>query len=229
MDQIQKLTVDLATTKSLLDMQDRDRQAANAGASTSALGQAKLRIPAHAKGKKTPSRSDTPMASAGSRQAAPSRDDDSVKHGLDGVGDSDDGTSSMDSEGNRWIPIWRTIKKKKLGQGDCEDSRGCGMPPSATAHPPARIRFDIKPKDPPAYHGKATEDVEVWSQQVDNYLQLLGGDDDMQVAYVGTLLQRAAQLWFQWENNAGRRRKTWTQLAESLCDRFGNPTKADYA
>ena len=69
----------------------------------------------------------------------------------------------------------------------------------------------------------------MWSQQVDNYLQLLGGDDAMQVAYVGTLLQGAAQLWFQRENNAGRRPRTWTQLAESLCDRFGNPTKADYA
>ena len=37
------------------------------------------------------------------------------------------------------------------------------------------------------------------------------------------------QLLFQRENNAGRRPRTWTQLAESLCDRFGNPTKADYA
>ena len=79
LDQIQKLTVDLATTRSLLDVQDRDRQAAHAGASTSAPATTKLRIPAHAKGKKTPSRSDTPMASAGSRHAAPSKDDDSVK------------------------------------------------------------------------------------------------------------------------------------------------------
>ena len=51
----------------------------------------------------------------------------------------------------------------------------------------------------------------------------------MQVAYVGTLLQGATQLWFQRENNAGRRPRTWTQLAESLCNRFGNTTKADYA
>ena len=144
-------------------------------------------------------------------------------------GDSDGGSSVTDSEGNKWIPIWRTIRNQKLGQGDCEGSRGCGTPPLAPAQPSARIRFDIKPKDPPAYYGKAIEDVEVWSQQVDNYLQLLGGDDEMQVAYVGTLLQGAAQLWFQRENNAGRRPRTWTQLAESLCDRFGNPTKADYA
>ena len=32
------------------------------------------------------------------------------------------------------------------------------------AQPPAQIRFDIKPKDPPTYHGKAIEDIEVWSQ-----------------------------------------------------------------
>ena len=30
-------------------------------------------------------------------------------------------------------------------------------------------------------------------------------------------------------NNAGRRPRTWTHLAESLCNCFGNPTKADYA
>ena len=85
-------------------------------------------------------------------------------------------------------------RRKKSGQGDCEGSRGCGTDTPAPAQPPAQIRFHIKPKDPPAYHGKATQDVEVWSQQVDNYLQLLGGDDAVQVAYVGTLLQGAAQL-----------------------------------
>ena len=164
LEQIQKLTEDLTTTRSLLDVQNTDRQAANAGASTSAPATANPRIPAHAKRKKTPNRSDTPMMSAGSRHATPSKDDDSGNHGLDDGGDSDDGISSMDSDGNKWVPLWRTIRKKKLGQGDCQDSRGCGTPPPAPAHQPACIQFDIKPKDPPAYHGKATEDVEVWSQ-----------------------------------------------------------------
>ena len=122
LDQIQKLTVDLATTRSLLDVQDRYRQAANAGASTSAPATTKLRIPAHAKGKKTPSRSDTPMASAGSRRTVPSRAGDSGKSRLDG-GDSDGEANSIDSDGNRWIPIWHTISKKKTSQRDCEDSQ----------------------------------------------------------------------------------------------------------
>ena len=163
LDQIQKLTVDLATTKSLLDMQDRDKQAANAGASTSAPGQSTLRLPAHAKGKKTPSRADTPMASAGSRQAAPSKYDDLWKRKLVG-GNNDGETSSGDSEDNDWVPLGYPIQKQKRSQEDCADSWGCGTSPPTPAHPPARIRFDIKPKDPPAYHGKATEDVEVWSQ-----------------------------------------------------------------
>ena len=150
-------------------MQDKDRQVANAGASTSAPVTIKSRIPTHAKGKKTPSRSDTPMASAGSRQLVPSRVGNSLKSRLDG-GDSDGGSSSIDSDGNIWGPIGRPVHKKKLGQRDCEGSRGCGMDTSTPAQPLAQIRFDIKPKDPPAYHGKATKDIEVWSQQVDNYL-----------------------------------------------------------
>ena len=60
LEQIQKLNEDLITTRSLLDVQTTDRQAANAGASTSAPAATTLRIPAQAKGKKTPSRSRYP-------------------------------------------------------------------------------------------------------------------------------------------------------------------------
>ena len=147
--------VDLATTRSLLDVQDRDRQVANAGASTSAPATTKLRIPTHVKGKKTPSRADTPMASAGSRQSVPSRAGDSVKSRLDG-GDSDGESSLIDSDGNRWVPIWQTVQKIKTGQRDCEGSQGCGTDTPTLAQSPAQIRFDIKLKHPPTYHGKAT-------------------------------------------------------------------------
>ena len=91
------------------------------------------------------------------------------------------------------------------------------------------MRFDIKPKDPPVFTGKSSDDVEVWVQQVDNYLQLLGGSDSMQVSYVGTLLQCTTQLWFQRECSARRRPDSWQDLAVALCDRFSNITKADQA
>ena len=112
MEQIQKLTVDLATTRSLLDVQDKDRQAANAGASTSAPTTMKPRIPAHVKGKKTPSRTNTSMESAGSKRIVPSKASNSVKLRLNG-GDSDGEASSIDSDGSRWVPLWQTIQKKK--------------------------------------------------------------------------------------------------------------------
>ena len=121
LEQIQKLTEDLTTTRSLLDVQNTDRQAANAGASTSAPIIAKSRIPAQAKGKKTPSRSDTPIASARSRQAAPSKYGDLWKRKLVG-GNNDGETSSGDSEDNDWVPLGHPIQKQKCGQEDCEDS-----------------------------------------------------------------------------------------------------------
>ena len=121
LEQIQKLTEDLTTTRYLLDVQDKDRQAANARASTSTPVTAKSRLPAQAKEKKTPSRSDTPIASAGSRHSLPSRTGNSAKSRLDD-GDSDGGSSSVDHDGNRWVPIWRTIWKKKTSPGDCEGS-----------------------------------------------------------------------------------------------------------
>ena len=104
-----------------------------------------------------------------------------------------DDSSSSDSDGSGWLQADGTQRKfRNIAQKDCGGSRGCGTDSPTPAQPPAQIRFDIKPKDPPTYHGKATEDIEVWSQQVDNYLQLRGGNDQMQVAYVGTLLQGAA-------------------------------------
>ena len=88
------------------------------------------------------------------------------------------------------------------------------------------MRFDIKPKDPPVFTGKSSDDIEVWVQQVDNDLQLLGGSDSMQVSYVGTLLQGTAQLWFQRKCSAGRRSDLWQELGVAACDWFSNTTKA---
>ena len=79
------------------------------------------------------------------------------------------------------------------------------------------------------FTGKSSDDVEVWVQQVDDYLQLLGGSDSIQVSYVGTLIQGTAQLWFQRECSAGRRPDSWEVPTEALCDRFRNTLKADQA
>ena len=229
LDQIQNLSVDLAATRSLLDVraqprrqQQQQQRDDGSGPSTSA-GQKKKpeKLVQKMKGKKTPSLAGSDASSFAGSGKAPSRGN-SIS--LMGIGDDGASTSSSSEDGRDAPRKWRFLRQKKGRPLDCGEDRGCG-----SDAPAAQVRFDIKPKDPPVFTGKATDDVEVWVQQVDNYLQLLGGSDAMQVSYVGTLLQGTAQLWFQREGSAGRRPGNWEDLAAALCDRFRNSTKADQA
>ena len=111
-----------------------------------------------------------------------------------------------------------------LGRVDCGRPEGCG-----TEGSPVRFKIDLKPKDPPVFSGKGTEDVEIWVKQVSNFLTIIGGPDHIQVAYVANLLQGAAQHWFQRECDAGRHPRTWRELGQALRHRFGNDTKTEQA
>ena len=111
-----------------------------------------------------------------------------------------------------------------LGRVDCGMPKGCG-----TEGSPVYFKIDLKPKDPPVFSGKGTEDVEIWVKQVSNFLTIIGGPDHIQVAYVANLLQGAAQHWFQRECDAGRHPRTWRELGQALRHRFGNDTKTEQA
>ena len=111
-----------------------------------------------------------------------------------------------------------------LGRADCGMPEGCG-----TEGSPVRFKIDLKPKDPPAFAGKGTEDIDIWVKQVSNFLTIIGGPDHIQVAYVANLLQGAAQHWFQRECDAGRHPRTWRELGQALRHRFGNDTKTEQA
>ena len=67
--------------------------------------------------------------------------------------------------------------------GPCGMPEGCG-----TEGSPVRFKIDLKPKDPPVFAGKGTDDVDIWVKQVSNFLTLIGGLDHIQVAYVANLL-----------------------------------------
>ena len=110
------------------------------------------------------------------------------------------------------------------GRLDCGMPEGCG-----TEGSPVRFKIDLKPKDPPVFAGKTTEDVDIWVKQVSNFLTIIGGPDHIQVAYVANLLQGAAQHWFQRECDAGRHPRTWRELGQALRKRFGNDTKTEQA
>ena len=117
-----------------------------------------------------------------------------------------------------------TVHTPRGRTGDCGMSRGCG-----TEGSPVRFKIDLKPKDPPIFAGKVTDDVDIWVKQVSNFLTLIGGPDHMQVAYVANLLQGIAQHWFQRECDAGRHPRTWRELGQALRHRFGNNTKTEQA
>ena len=109
-------------------------------------------------------------------------------------------------------------------RASCDRTEGCG-----TATPAAGFDISLKPKDPPTFAGKPNEDVEVWVQQVENFLLLIGGSDPMQVAYIANLLHGPAQLWFQRECKGGNRPENWDCLSHMLLERFGNVTKKEFA
>ena len=58
------------------------------------------------------------------------------------------------------------------GRSDCGMPEGCG-----TEGSPVRFKIDLKPKDPPVFAGKGTDDVDVWVKQVSNFLTIIGGPD----------------------------------------------------
>ena len=57
--------------------------------------------------------------------------------------------------------------------------------------------MQIKPRSPPTFSGRTQEDVEMWVGQVSNFFRLVGGPPQKQVAFASTLLQGAAQTWWQ--------------------------------
>ena len=82
---------------------------------------------------------------------------------------------------------WRSYAASGHKKLDCGATVGCHSEEVTT-----KFELSVKPKDPPSFSGKQSDDVEVWIRQVDNFLSLIGGSDRMQVAYMVNLLQHTA-------------------------------------
>ena len=50
------------------------------------------------------------------------------------------------------------------------------------------FNLGIKPKDPPMFHGRVTEDVTTWVVKVSNFFYLIEATDQQQIPYAATLL-----------------------------------------
>ena len=87
-----------------------------------------------------------------------------------------------------------------------------------------------KPKEPPCFYGRSSEDVHTWTSLVRHYLTFMGGSNAQQVAYSMTLLREHAHEWYMgYERRNRHPPKDWASLAAALLERFGSNIRAQEA
>ena len=87
-----------------------------------------------------------------------------------------------------------------------------------------------KPKEPPCYYGRSSEDVHTWTSLVRHYLTFMGGSDAQQVSYAITLLREHAHEWFMgYERRNRHLPRDWASLASALLERFGSNIRSQEA
>ena len=93
------------------------------------------------------------------------------------------------------------------------------------------FNIGIKPKDPPVFHGRATDDIDTWLAKVGDFLYLMEANERQQVAYTATLLQDAAADWWMalLKERSGVRPADFPEMAVLLQKRFGSTTRVDRA
>ena len=76
------------------------------------------------------------------------------------------------------------------------------------------FNLGIKPKDPPIFHGRASEDVDTWIAKVSDFLYLTEANSRQQVAYAATLLHEAPTDWCAALlcERSGRRPDDWAEF-----------------
>ena len=93
------------------------------------------------------------------------------------------------------------------------------------------FNIGIKPKDPPFFHGRANEDVDMWIAKVGDFLYLTEANSRQQVAYAATLLLDAAADWWAslLRERCGHRPEDWAEFTVLLSKRFGSSMHVDRA
>ena len=100
----------------------------------------------------------------------------------------------------------------------------------AGSQPQMFATMQWKPKEPPCFYGRSSEDVHTWTSLVRHYLTFMGGSDAQQVAYSVTLLRENAHEWYMgYERRNRHPPRDWASLAEALLERFGSNIRAQEA
>ena len=96
-------------------------------------------------------------------------------------------------------------------------------------HPVMATAF-WRPKEPPYFFGRSTEDVHTWTSLVRHYLAFRAGSDAQQVAYTVTLLCESAHEWYTgYERRNRGPPRDWAQLSTALLERFGSNIRSQEA
>ena len=83
----------------------------------------------------------------------------------------------------------------------------------------------MRPKEPPTFKGDLNEDIDAWYSLVQDYCHLMGTSEAQNVAYMATLLQGAARVF--WDSilraSGGRRPTSMMEFITILRQRFLSP------
>ena len=126
------------------------------------------------------------------------------------------------------VSMASTHSKSGVGENHNSFSRMMSSGAEQTAQTFANVQW--RPKEPPCYYGRTSEDVHMWTSLVRHYLTFMGGSAAQQVAYAVTLLRDSAHEWFiAYERKNRGMPRDWAQLSTALLERFGSNIRSQEA
>ena len=140
---------------------------------------------------------------------------------MDSVGGSDISLTSPSAGGNS--------NGANGGNGPSFPPRNYGSPNQQNRG--SAFTVQVKPKDPPIFHGRVSEDVVTWTSKVQDFFYLTEAGDAQQVAYATTLLQDAAANWWHvlLRTRCGYRPRNFVEFVDLLEYKFGSSNRVDRA
>ena len=127
------------------------------------------------------------------------------------------------------VPTGTEVPRSVFGSPLSIDGVSPSMPSVSTGTQPFATAA-WKPKEPPCFFGRSTEDAHTWVSLVRNYLTFMSGSDSQQVAYTVTLFRDAAHEWYiSYERRNRGPPRDWAGLVAALLDRFGSNIRSQEA
>ena len=127
------------------------------------------------------------------------------------------------------VPVGTEVPRTSFGSPLSIDGVSPSVPSVSTGSQPFATAA-WKPKEPPCFFGRSTEDAHTWVSLVRNYLTFMSGSDSQQVAYTVTLFRDAAHEWYMsYERRNRGPPRDWAGLVAALLDRFGSNIRSQEA